>query len=180
MFSHGTFPAKTIDLFFEYCFFNFSKSGPSPTIKILQFLYFLFIIFCESSNKFIFFSSAILPTNKITKKALVNFEVKNSKLIPIYASQLKLKEENLCSDDPDNMLSCNYKSANITITYFFQEETINVEVKNEEIKKLKASIERRKKLLANENYVNKAPSNIVSEDRKKLKEEEEKLANLLG
>ena len=119
-------------------------------------------------------------TNKITKKALVNFEVKNSKLIPIYASQLKIKEENLCSDDPDNMLSCNYKSANITITYFFQEETINVEVKNEEIKKLKASIERRKKLLANENYVNKAPSNIVSEDRKKLKEEEEKLANLLG
>ena len=41
------------------------------------------------------------------------------------------------------------------------------------------SIERRKKLLANENYVNKAPKKIVELDRKKLKEEEEKLKNLL-
>ena len=39
-------------------------------------------------------------------------------------------------------------------------------------------IERRKKLLANENYVNKAPKNIVELDREKLKEEEEKLSLL--
>ena len=32
--------------------------------------------------------------------------------------------------------------------------------------------------LDNENYVNKAPANVVDADRKKLKEEEEKLENL--
>ena len=48
-----------------------------------------------------------------------------------------------------------------------------------QINDLKASIERRKKLLANENYVAKAPLNIVEMDRKKLEEEKEKLDSLL-
>ena len=41
--------------------------------------------------------------------------------------------------------------------------------------RLEASIIRREKLLSNENYVNKAPANIVELDRKKLAEEKEKL-----
>ena len=48
----------------------------------------------------------------------------------------------------------------------------------EEIEKLKASIERRKKLLANENYVNKAPEAIVNKEREDLKKEEDRLALL--
>ena len=40
------------------------------------------------------------------------------------------------------------------------------------------SIERREKLLSNENYVNKAPKNIVDMDREKLAEEKEKLVSL--
>ena len=48
----------------------------------------------------------------------------------------------------------------------------------EEISKLTASIARRRNLLSNENYVNKAPANIVEMDRKKLAEEEEKLEYL--
>lgn len=47
-----------------------------------------------------------------------------------------------------------------------------------EIEKLEASIERRKKLLANANYVAKAPKNLVEEERQKLKLEEEKLNSL--
>ena len=116
-------------------------------------------------------------TNKITKKALVNFECQE-KLIPIYASQLKITEENLIGDDPDNMISCNYKSQMISITYFFEKEQIDENAIEEEIKKLEESIERRKKLLANENYVNKAPEKVVEADRKKLTEEQEKLENL--
>ena len=112
--------------------------------------------------------------NKITKEALVNFETKEE-LIDIYSSQLKIKEENLCSDDPDNMVTANYKSKYIDITYFFEKEEEDNSKNLEEIKKLEESIERRKKLLSNENYVNKAPANIVEMDRKKLKEEEEKL-----
>ena len=43
---------------------------------------------------------------------------------------------------------------------------------------LKTSIERREKLLANENYVNKAPEKIVALDRQKLEEEKKKLEEL--
>ena len=43
------------------------------------------------------------------------------------------------------------------------------------ITSLKSSIERREKLLSNENYVNKAPANIVEMDRQKLEEEKNKL-----
>ena len=116
--------------------------------------------------------------NKITKEALVNFECAKEEFIPIYASQLKITEDNLTSDDPDNMISCNYKSSNINIIYFFQQEKIDMTIIQEEIEKLTKSIERRKKLLSNENYINKAPTNVVEADRKKLKEEEEKLAYL--
>ena len=45
----------------------------------------------------------------------------------------------------------------------------------EEIIKLTASIERRKKLLSNENYVNKAPEAIVNKEREDLAKEEHKL-----
>ena len=45
----------------------------------------------------------------------------------------------------------------------------------QEIEKLKQSIKKRTKLLSNENYINKAPQNIVEIDRQKLKEEQEKL-----
>ena len=118
-------------------------------------------------------------SNKITKEALVNFECKKEELIKIFASQLKIGEKNLTSDDPDNMVTCNYKSSNINITYFFEQEHIDTKALEEEINKLKQSIERREKLLSNANYVNKAPSNIVELDRKKLKEEKEKLQLLL-
>ncbi len=118
-------------------------------------------------------------SNKITKEALVNFECKKEELIKIFASQLKIGEKNLTSDDPDNMVTCNYKSSNINITYFFEQEHIDTKALEEEINKLKQSTERREKLLSNANYVNKAPSNIVELDRKKLKEEKEKLQLLL-
>ena len=46
---------------------------------------------------------------------------------------------------------------------------------NKEIKELEMSIERRKKLLSNENYVNKAPSAVVEKDRDALSKEKERL-----
>ena len=118
-------------------------------------------------------------SNKITKEALVNFECKKEEFIKIFASQLKITDKNLTSDDPDNMVSCNYKSSNINITYFFEQDQVDTKALEEEANKLKSSIERREKLLSNENYVNKAPANIVEMDRKKLSEEKEKLSYLL-
>ena len=52
-------------------------------------------------------------------------------------------------------------------------------LKETQIKLLTESINRREKLLSNENYVNKAPVKIVDLDRQKLAEEKQKLAELL-
>ena len=49
---------------------------------------------------------------------------------------------------------------------------------NNNKKKLEASILRREKLLSNENYVSKAPSNIVEQEKLNLKLELEKLENI--
>ena len=45
---------------------------------------------------------------------------------------------------------------------------------------LKNSIQRREKLLSNEGYINKAPANIVEEERNKLVLELERLQKLIG
>ena len=112
-------------------------------------------------------------TNDIKKSDLVMFNT-NSDLEYIYKSQLKITDELIVKEPLDDYQSINYKSSLIDITYFFKNE-VNKEELEENIKKLKDSIERRKKLLSNENYVNKAPKNIVDLDREKLKEEEAKL-----
>ena len=116
-------------------------------------------------------------SNNITKDANVKVTVKQL-LKSIYYSQLKIKEENLVDSEITDMLSSNYQSKNIDITYYYQGSKEDESKKIEEINKLKASIERREKLLANSNYVSKAPANIVEADRKKLLEEKEKLAIL--
>lgn len=113
-------------------------------------------------------------TNKIKKDAKLIIETKDE-FLPYYQSQLKITEGNLNIKDTDSMMRQNYKSKYINITYFFDEEVVDQNQRLEEIKRLEQSIERRKKLLANENYIKKAPANIVEQDRKKLEEEEEKL-----
>ena len=115
-------------------------------------------------------------TNGITKDALVKIEVEDD-IKSIYTSQLKIKDESLTAENKD-MLASNYKSSLIDITYYYEGSKEDSMKTIEEIKKLEESIARRKKLLSNENYVNKAPKNIVDMDREKLKEEEERLAIL--
>ena len=112
-------------------------------------------------------------TNNIKKSDLVMFST-NSDLEYIYKSQLKITDDILIKEPLEDYQSINYKSSLIDITYFFKNE-VNKEELESDIKKLKDSINRRKKLLSNENYVNKAPKNIVDLDREKLKEEEAKL-----
>ena len=61
--------------------------------------------------------------------------------------------------------------------YFDGSENDKQELENniKERDRLIASIERRKKLLSNENYVNKAPENIVNKEKEDLKREEHEL-----
>lgn len=111
--------------------------------------------------------------NEITKDAQVQIESKYKK---IYTFALKLKETEIPKDE--NIKAYNYKSNIIDITFYQKGKEINKELLIKEIETLKQSIEKRKKLLSNENYTNKAPKNVVDLDRQKLKEEEEKLKHL--
>lgn len=117
-------------------------------------------------------------SNNITKNSYVRYTC-SDELDAIYVSQLRIREEQLVEFNSNEMLYVNYKSSDIDITYYFKGEENNSK-NDDEIKKLEESIARRKKLLSNENYVNKAPKNIVDMDRAKLAEEEERLAVLKG
>ncbi len=110
-------------------------------------------------------------TSGITKNAKVKYEASDT-YQSIYETQLKLDKHEQVENDDTNPV--NYSSKFITIS-FYEEIEEDSSKKEEEIKKLEASIERREKLLSNENYVSKAPANIVDADRKKLSEEKEKL-----
>ena len=86
----------------------------------------------------------------------------------------------LSSDKEDANLSLAFQYGGITLCYKGNSLT-DEDIKNliKERKTLENSIERRKKLLSNEKYVSNAPENIVTNEREKLKEEENKLRALL-
>ena len=113
--------------------------------------------------------------NEITKEAKIKIA---SNYKDIYKFALKIKEEQISKEPPTDTKAYNYKSKNINITFYQKGKEINKEMLITEIEKLKQSIEKRTKLLSNENYIKKAPQNIVELDRQKLKEEQEKLQNL--
>lgn len=70
-----------------------------------------------------------------------------------------------------------YKDYNITVNYEKNDEE-EKEILQKRIEELEISIERRHKLLSNENYVSKAPKNIVENEKIKLEEEEVELRKL--
>ena len=64
------------------------------------------------------------------------------------------------------------------ILYFEVKNKVSEEDIQKEIEELEKSINKRKNLLSNENFVKKAPENIVANEKQKLIEEEEKLFKL--
>ena len=120
----------------------------------------------------------IKANNNIKKDAKVLITSNNEEALSIYKAQLKITEEYEIASPVTDLASKTFKSNFVEITYYYEEEKVDTALLEEEIKKLEVSIARRKNLLSNENYVNKAPANIVEQDRKKLEEEEQKLENL--
>ena len=114
--------------------------------------------------------------NNITKDMKVMFDTTDDNNLIV--KMLKL-DENLVKE-PLGIKSYNVFSKRVKATIFFEKMETEADkvLKETQIAALKASIARREKLLANENYVAKAPKNIVDMDREKLKEEKEKLALL--
>ena len=114
--------------------------------------------------------------NNITKDMKVMFSTDDDN--ELIVKMLKL--DNNLVKEPLGMKAYKVFSERIKAQIFFEkiETEADKALKESTIKALEESIARRKKLLENENYVKKAPSNIVQMDKDKLKEEEEKLANL--
>ena len=92
---------------------------------------------------------------------------------------LKINDAMIVNESNKNKLNVKYQDYDLDICYEIVLSEEDMALKQKQIESLKQSIERRKKLLANENYVNKAPQALVEKERKTLAEEEEKLENIL-
>ena len=127
----------------------------------------------EVDNKIEFIKAFrnVKTENNIPKEAKVLINTDDDIII----NMLKIKDV-IVSDKLDiNSYNVETKGYKATIYYEKVESEEEKLLKQKQIEELKKSIERREKLLSNENYVNKAPKNIVDMDKAKLEEEKEKL-----
>ena len=115
--------------------------------------------------------------NSITKDMKVMFDTTDDN--ELIVNMLKIKDNII--NKPLGIKAYKVFSKRVKAQIFFEkvETEVDKQLKEKEISVLKASIERREKLLSNESYVNKAPKNIVDQDRMKLEEEKKKLEELL-
>ena len=117
----------------------------------------------------------IKTENNIPKEAKVMINTDDEIIIKM------LKLSDVLVNDKLDIKSYKVETNNYKATIFYEKEESEEDklLKEKQINDLKASIERRQKLLSNENYVNKAPANIVEQDKIKLAEEQKKLEELL-
>ena len=107
------------------------------------------------------------------------FKVKTNNTNKLLLNMLKINDKIIDKDIDSSKIDVNLYDISMSIYY---DDNGNKEKYLEELnnnkKKLEASILRREKLLSNENYVSKAPSNIVEQEKLNLKLELEKLENI--
>ena len=118
----------------------------------------------------------IKAENNITKEMKVMFDTDDDN--DLIVKMLKLQDHLV--KEPLGIKAYKVFSNRVKAQIFFEkiETEADKVAKEAQIKLLKDSIARREKLLSNENYVNKAPANIVELDRQKLEEEKKKLEEL--
>ena len=114
--------------------------------------------------------------NNIKEYSIYYKELDN---IEILSSMLKLSIENFVTNK--NELDEIVVDKNISILYDGSDnKEKEMESLLKEKERLESSISRREKLLSNENYVAKAPSNIVEQERKNLQEEKDNLEAIIN
>ena len=115
----------------------------------------------------------------ITSDYKVYIDIDNTISKNIVINMLKLNDK--ISNSLEDGVKVEHNGLAITIIY---DNSKNIKEQEEKLIKeketLEKSIERREKLLNNENYVNKAPREIVDKDREALAKEKELLNNLLN
>ena len=114
--------------------------------------------------------------NNIPKEAKVIINTDDEIIIKM------LKLEDVTIKERLDIKAYEVKSGKYEATIFYEKEETDEDraLKEKQIADLEASIERRKKLLANENYVAKAPEALVQKERETLAAEEEQLALIKG
>ncbi len=117
----------------------------------------------------------IKAENNIDKSALV--KLNNNEDYTLIIKMLKLN----ITDKELDINKYNVTNSKYDVDIYFEKEVTEQDLllKQKQIDSLKSSIERRKKLLSNEGYINKAPKNLVESEKQKLKEEEVLLESLL-
>ena len=91
-----------------------------------------------------------------------------------------LKNKTIENHETLDTISFNFMGDQVTLYYDNSvNKTAEIENLYKEKDRLELSINRREKLLANQNYVNKAPKNIVENERKTLKKEKQELDIIL-
>lgn len=116
---------------------------------------------------------------KLENKITSNFKVKinNNEDYSLIFTILKIDKSKL-EDIQGQKYSCIAGIYNLDIYYEKEISEDDILLKEKQIKSLVASIERRKALLSNENYLSKAPEQLVENERKTLQEEQMKLKML--
>ena len=101
--------------------------------------------------------------------------IKNNDNLDLILNSLKIKDK-LTDENTSNTVKVEYNNLSLEIVY---DNTKNLEEEHtrleQELTRLTNSIERRKKLLSNENYTSKAPINIVNKEKEDLSKELEQL-----
>ena len=101
--------------------------------------------------------------------------IKNNDNLDLILNSLKIKDK-LTDENTSNTVKVEYNNLSLEIVY---DNTKNLEEERtrleQELTRLTNSIERRKKLLSNENYTSKAPLNIVNKEKEDLSKELEQL-----
>ena len=104
--------------------------------------------------------------------------IKNNDNLDLILNSLKIKDK-LTEETNTNTVKVEYNNLSLEIVY---DNTKNLEEERtrleQEITRLTNSIERRKKLLSNENYTSKAPINIVNKEKEDLSKELEQLETI--
>ena len=126
----------------------------------------------ENKKEFIKLFRNVKLENKIGKDFLV--DIRSDADYSLIFKILRISDAQIGKNDKQKY-SVIYKDYNVDIYYEKEENLESKMLKEKQIKDLETSIERRRKLLSNENYCKKAPANLVEKERQTLKEEEERL-----
>ena len=116
--------------------------------------------------------------NKIGKD--FNIKLNNNLDYSLILKLLRIDDSYIINNSDKTKYTVVYKDYNLDIYYEKELTEEDIAIKEKQIKELENSIERRKKLLANVNYVNKAPKELVEKEKLTLEEEIKKIEVLKG